>query len=336
MKIDIFNHFFPKKYFDKYIAGGAGGKDMGKRVLNIATIMDLDRRFRALDEFGEYRQVLSLPVPDIETLAGPAESPELARVANDGLAELIAKYRDRFIGFAAALPMNNPAAAVREMERAITELGAFGVQIYTTVGGKPLDLPEFLPIFEETARRDTLIWLHPNRGAGSSDYPTEEKSLYEIWWTFGWPYETSVAMSRLVFSGVFDRHPNLKIITHHMGGMIPYFAGRVGYGWDQLGTRTSDVDYRSLLKSMKKRPIEYFRHFYADTALFGAGPAMRCGLEFFGVENVLFASDMPFEPAPGLYARETIRGIEELDLSAQDKERIFSGNAERLLKLNRN
>jgi len=140
-------------------------------------------------------------------------------------------------------------------------------------------------------------------------------------------------MARMVFSGFFDRFPNLKIITHHMGGMIPYFEGRVGYGWDQLGARTSDVDYGALLRSMKKRPIDYFKMFYADTALFGGAAGTRCGLEFFGVDHVVFASDVPFEPSPGLYIRETIRCVEGLGLGAADKERIYSGNARRLLKL---
>jgi aminocarboxymuconate-semialdehyde decarboxylase len=118
-----------------------------------------------------------------------------------------------------------------------------------------------------------------------------------------------------------------------MGGMIPYFEGRVGHGWDQLGTRTSDVDYTALLRSMKQRPIDYFRSFYADTALFGARSATRCGLDFFGADHVVFASDMPFEPAPGMYARETIEVIESLGLSAADKHKIYCGNAQRLLKL---
>ena len=271
-------------------------------------------------------------MPPLEILAGPDKSPQLAKEGNDGLAELVQKH-DRFLGFGAALPMNNCDAALKEMERSLDELGAFGVQLYSNAAGKPLDAPEFLPIFQEAARRDIPIWIHPARGADFSDYQTESKSLYEIWWTFGWPYETSVAMSRLVFAGYFDRFPALKIITHHMGGMIPYFEGRVGYGWDQLGKRTSDVDYVSLLKSMKKRPVEYFKNFYADTALFGAGPATKCGLEFFGVEKVVFASDMPFEPAPGLYARETIKCVEALDLSKEQKDKIYRGNAEKLLKL---
>ena len=329
VKIDIFNHFFPRRFYDEYIDAG-DGRDLRKRWRTIANIVDLDKRLKSLDEFGDYVQVLTLPAPPLEVIGGPDKTPLMARMANDGLAELVQKH-DRFIGFAASLPMNNPEETLKELDRAITQLGANGIQIYTNVAGKPLDDPEFLPLFEEVARRNITIWLHPARGANFPDYPTETKSKYEIWWALGWPYETSVAMSRLVFSGLLDRFPDLKIITHHMGGMIPYFEGRVGYGWDQLGTRTSDEDYQSLLGKLKKRPVDYFRNFYADTALFGAASATKCGLDFFGVENVVFASDMPFEPTPGLYARETIKALEALDLTSEQKERIYRKNAERLL-----
>jgi predicted TIM-barrel fold metal-dependent hydrolase len=331
VKIDIFNHVFPRNFFDKYIA--TGGRDIGKRVANVPVGVDLDFRFKVMDEFEGLRQVITLPAPAIEALGGPDKSPEIAREGNDGLAELVAKYPDRFVAFAAAMPLNNVDASLRETERAIDQLGAKGVLIYTNMLGKSMDSPEFQPLFDEWARRDVPIWMHPARGASFPDYQSENRSQYEIWWTFGWPYETSVAMARFVFSGLFDRHPNIKIITHHMGGMVPYFEGRVGYGWDQLGSRTSDMDYTSLLKSMKKRPVDYFKQFYADTALFGAAPATECGLEFFGVDKVLFATDMPFDPKPGLYARETIRIIEGLGLSAADKEKIYRGNAEKLLKI---
>jgi aminocarboxymuconate-semialdehyde decarboxylase len=337
MKIDIFNHFYPRRFFEQFIADGAAGKDMGKRVSNIPTLVDLDARFRAMDEFGEFRQVLSLPSPALEVLAPPDRTPVMARAANDQLAELVHKHPDRFVAFTASLPMNNPDAALVEMERAITQLGARGVQIYSNVAGKPLDRPEFAPLFAEAARHDLPIWLHPARGATFADYRDEERSQFEIWWAFGWPYETSVAMARLVFSGLFDRHPDIKIITHHMGAMIPYFEGRVGHGWDQLGTRTSDVDYTQLLRTMKKRPLDYFRSFYADTALFGARAGTRCGLEFFGVDRVVFASDMPFEPAPGMYARETIAAVDAaadgMGLTAAQRDQIYRGNAVRLLKL---
>jgi aminocarboxymuconate-semialdehyde decarboxylase len=333
VKIDIFNHFYPKRFYDQYVNVGASFKDMGKRVQAIGHIADIDQRLRAMDEWSDLRQVLTLPQPPVESLAGPDKSPEMAKVANDGFAELVRKYPDRFIGFGACVPMNNPDATLKEMDRAIGQLGAKGIQLYTNINGKALDAPEFQPVFDDAARRGVPIWLHPTRGADFPDYATENKSQYEIWWTFGWPYETSAAMARMVFSGLFDRHPDIKIITHHGGGMIPFFEGRVGYGWDQLGKRTSDVDYGALLRSMKKRPIDYFRSFLADTAMFGALGGTRCSIDFFGVDNVFFASDMPFEPTPGLYVRETIRVIENLGLTVEQKDRIYRKNAERLLNL---
>ena len=333
MKIDIFNHLFPRRFFDECINTPSGPKDIGKRVREAATIVDLDARFRVMDEFGEYCQVLSLPQPPLESLAGPDGTPAMARMVNDGFADLCRRYPDRFPSFIASLPMNNLEESLKEADRSINQLGARGVQVFTNVKGKALDAPDILPLFEELARREAVIWMHPARGADMSDYLSEEKSKYEIWWTFGWPYETSAAMARLVFSGIFDRHPNLKIITHHMGGMVPYFEGRVGYGWDQLGKRTSDTDYTVLLKTLRKRPLDYFKMFYADTALFGARAATECGLSFFGADRVLFASDTPFEPTPGLYIRETIRVLDGLDISPLDREKIYYKNAQDLFQI---
>jgi aminocarboxymuconate-semialdehyde decarboxylase len=166
------------------------------------------------------------------------------------------------------------------------------------------------------------------------DYKDEPKSHYEIWWTFGWPYETSAAMAHLVFAGLFDKHPNLKIITHHYGGMVPFFEGRVGPGWDQLGTRTSDEDYTLLLKKLKKRPLDYFKMFYADTATFGSMPATVCGLAFFGADHTVFASDSPFDPEKGsAYIRWTIDIIDRLDITREERHAIYEGNARKLLKL---
>jgi len=197
-----------------------------------------------------------------------------------------------------------------------------------------LTKPETMPLFDLMAKLGRPIWLHPARGADFPDYKSEPKSHYEIWWTFGWPYETSVAMAHLVFSGLFDRYPGIKIITHHMGGMIPYFEGRVGPGWDQLGTRTSDEDYTLLLRKLKKRPLDYFRLFYTDTALFGAREATICGLKFFGANQVLFGSDMPMDPEKGsAYIRWNIEIIDSLDIKPKERQAIYEGNAKRLLKL---
>jgi len=333
-KIDIFNHLFPKFFFDKMIEVAPNQKDIGKRVRSVAVIVDLEKRFRVMDQFEDYVQVICLPNPPLEVLGGPEVSTELAQIANDGMAEYVAKYPDRFPGFIASLSLSNPEAALTELERAIKDLKAVGIQFFSNAKGAPLDLPEFEPLFAKMADFDLPIWIHPARAANFPDYLTEKKSKYEIWWTFGWPYETSVAMARIVFAGYFDKYPNLKIITHHMGGMIPYFEGRVGPGWDQLGSRTSDEDYTVILKQLKKRPLDYFKMFYADTALFGSVAATKCGLEFFGADKVLFASDSPFDPEKGpAYIRETIKIISELPLSDSDRQKIFEGNAKRLLKL---
>ncbi len=335
MKIDIFNHIFPKPFFEKMVKTAPKGKDMHKRVREVPSIVDLDDRFRRMDEFGpDYRQVICIASPPIEVFGPPPVSTDMAKLANDGMAELVAKYPDRFLGFVASLPMNDPEGLLKEARRAVTELGAVGVQIFTNVLGRPLDKPETMPLFDLMVELDRPIWMHPARGADVPDYKSEPKSHYEIWWTLGWPYETSVAMAHLVFSGLFDRLPTVKIITHHLGGMIPYFEGRVGPGWDQLGTRTSDEDYFALLKQLKKRPVDYFHMFYADSAVFGSKAATICGLEFFGVDHVLFASDSPFDPEKGsAYIRWTIDIIDKLPITEKERYAIYEGNARKLLKL---
>lgn len=335
MKLDAFNHLFPRKYYERMLEVAPGGKDMHKRVREIPCIVDLKERFRIMDQFGaDYAQVISLPSPPIEAFGPPAVANELARLANDGMAELVRKYPRRFPAFVASLPMNDPKGLLREARRAIRDLGAAGVQVFSNVLGSPLTAPATLPLFELMAEFDRPIWLHPARGADFPDYRNEPRSHYEIWWTFGWPYETSVAMAHIVFAGLFDRYPDLKIITHHMGGMVPYFEGRVGPGWDQLGKRTSDVDYTKLLDKLEKRPLDYFRMFYADTALFGAWEATKCGLKFFGADHVLFASDAPFDPEQGsMYTRTTLEIVERLDLSPEERHAVYEGNARRLMKL---
>jgi predicted TIM-barrel fold metal-dependent hydrolase len=333
-KIDIFTHIYPVDFFARLMKVAGNFKDVGKRSRGVPMLVDLDERFRVMDRFDDYEQVLSLPTPPLEVMAGPADATDLARSANDGLAELVARYPRRFPAFVASLPYNDPIAAVREARRAVETLGARGIQLFSNVLGKPISAPEFLPFFEMMADYDLPIWLHPYRGATMADYPTEDRSQFEIWWTFGWPYETSVAMARVVFAGLFDRFPTLKIITHHLGAMAPYFAGRIGPGWDQLGARTSDEDLSLILKKLRKRPIDYFHMFYADTAVFGAYEATLCGLEFFGVDRVLFASDAPFDPEKGpMYIRETIKVLDRLPISIEERERIYWRNAAALLKL---
>lgn len=326
--IDAFNHFFPKPLWDRMLNAEGAAKDIGKRMRGIPAIYDLEERFRVMDRFDDYTQVLSLGMPPLESLGEPAETEEYARLGNDGMADLVSRHPERFAGFIASLPMNSPKAAA-EAERAFVELGANGLQIHTNVNGRPLDDDDFFAVFEMAARHGKPVLLHPSRGASMPDYASETKSKYEIWWTFGWPYETSAAMARLVFSGMMDRLPELKVLAHHLGAMVPYFEGRVGPGMDQLGKRTSDEDLGAVLSRLKKRPFDYFKDFYADTAVFGSRPATVCGLDFYGSDKVLFASDSPFDPerGPG-YIRDTIKVLESIEMSLEDREKISFRNAQ--------
>jgi aminocarboxymuconate-semialdehyde decarboxylase len=335
--VDAFCHFFPGRLWDRMLASPGQARNIGTRMRNIPAIYDLDERFRVMDMFSQhdYSQVISLGMPPLDQLGGPDVTPEFAVLGNDGLADLVQRHPDRFPGFAASLALNNPDSAAREAERAITQLGANAIQVHSQVDGLPLDDPRFFPVFEVAARHGTPILLHPARDNEMPDYRSEDRSKYEIWWTFGWPYETSAAMARLVFSGLMDRLPGLKVLAHHLGAMIPYFEGRVGPGWDLLGTRTTDEDLKPVLKGLKKRPFDYFKNdFYADSATFGSRAAMICGLEFYGADKVLFASDCPFDPEKGPgYIRDTIKVLESLDLTPEDREKICFRNAETLYRL---
>lgn len=333
-KIDIFNHIWPARFYDRLRDVTGKMTDITRRSEAVPMMTDLDERFRVMDRFEDYSQILSLASPPLEIVATPEQQVLLARIGSEDMAELCQKYPDRFPGYIATVPMGNPEQVLAETRFAVEQLGAAGIQVFSNVKGKPLDHPDFLPVFDYMAAIDRPLWIHPARGASFADYQTEQRSLYEIWWTFGWPYDTSAAMARLVFSKLFDRHPHIKIITHHGGGMIPFFEGRVGPGWDQLGSRTSHTDYSVLLKELKKRPLDYFKLFYADTAVFGSKAATLCSLAFFGADRVVFATDAPFDPEKGpMYIRETIKILDALEISEEDRAKIYHGNAQRLLKL---
>jgi len=328
MLIDIYTHIFPGTFFEQMSKAAPRLENIGKRMQAVVPVHNLEERFRQMDAYGDYKQLISLPNPPLEDIMDAEMGTHLARVANDAMAEECAKNPDRFVGFAAALCMLDMDETMKELHRAIKDLGARGVQIFTNVAGEPLDKPEYLQLFDAMAKYDLPIWMHPARGADMPDYKGEDRGRYEMWWCFGWPYETSVAMTRLVYCGIFDRHPDLKIITHHMGGMIPYFDGRVGPGMDVLGARTTDEDISGILPALKKPHAEYFKNFYADTAMFGATLGIECGMKYFGVGHTVFSTDFPFAPTAA-----TIEAINSLELERDDLNALCSGNATRLMQL---
>ncbi len=330
MRIDIAAHILPTRYFARLQQ--IPGFYMAKRVKGIPCLFDLDVRFRVMDAFPDYQQVLSLAAPSIDRLGPPEATPELARLANDELAAIVAAHPDRFVGALGGLPLNNPDASLRELERLSAHPGFVGVQIYSNVAGRPLDEPRTLEVIEEAARRDLPIFLHPARGADFPDYVGEKESLYDLWQIFGWPYETTIAMARLVFTGLFDRHPDVVIITHHMGAMAPHFTDRIRGGYEQFGTRGPEHQVETFPVPLAHPPMWYFPRFYADTALFGAPHAVRCGLAYFPVERVLFGSDTPFDPEGGTrYIRETIGALDEAGLTPERRRMIDEGNLRQLL-----
>ena len=334
MIIDVFNHFMPKAIYDR-LSSLVPGHIALSAFPELPTLWDVDARLAMMDEFGDLQHVLSLANPPIEMLGTPDRTPELAKIANDGLAELCRRHPDRCPAFIASMPMNNVDACVREAERAIRDLGAKGIQVFTNVLGKPLSAPEFRPLFRAMAKHDLPVWIHPIRGPQFPDYATEKASEHEIWFTFGWPYETTACVTRLIFSGIYDELPNLKIITPHMGGMVPFYAGKIDLGFDQIFHGKTDDNPVARKAGLKQRPAEYYRMLYADTSVNGSAAAARCGHAFFGTSHCLFATDAPFDAEQGrMLIRETINAVNALEIPGAEKERIFSGNARDLLRLN--
>jgi uncharacterized protein len=330
--LDIFTHFMPKPFLERL-----GELIPGHPVLTafprIKTLWDVDARIALLDEFDGLQQVLSLANPPIELIGPPERTPQIARMANDALADICAKHRDRFPAFVASLPMNNVDASLAEIDRAIG-IGARGIQVFTNVAGEPLSATKYRPIFRRMAQHDLPVWVHPMRSAQFADYANETASENEIWFSFGWPYETTACMTRLIYSGLFDELPTLKIISHHMGGMTPFFAGKIDLGFRQIFFGTPERNPAAEEAGLKQHPRRYYEMLYADTALNGEIAPTRCGHAFFKTAHCLFATDAPFcsEQGRGLI-RNTIAAVRALEISDAERARIFSGNARELMRL---
>lgn len=338
MKIDSFCHLMPPDYARRFFAidDSAAILNLQTRTREIPALTDMKIRFRQMDEFGDYKQVINLATPALEDLGPARRNAEMSRIANEGLAELVEKHPDRFAGFCAAVSLDDVDRALEEVDYAFTSLNAVGVQIYCHVHRAPMDQPRYDPFWERLASSGKMIQVHPNRNSSWPDYPTEERSKFEIWWALGWEYDLSTFMARIVFSGVLERWPELKFLIHHGGAMIPHFAGRVGPGWDQLGARTPESQKADVEGyPLTKRPFDYFKNFYVDTALFGAGDAIRTSIRFYGTDRVVFASDSPYDPEKGPgFIRATIENLEELDLTDAQRQDIYQNNAVRLFGLN--
>ena len=330
--IDAYAHISPPRYteFIRQKYPGMYNNMLGPCV----PLYNMEERFKIMDAYEDIVQVLTIgPVPAIEYFANKKQTVELARLANDEMAELIQKYRHRFVTAIALLPMNNPDAALKEADRAITELGFRGIYTHSNINGKPLDSPEFLPLWEKMAKYDLPVYIHPWRGDEFTDYPVEQSSKYNIASTFGWPYETTVAMARFVFSGILEKYPGLKIVTHHCGGMVPYYQQRIYQHYGQASMRSGERS--AFVRMLTKAPLEYFKMFYNDTAIHGNTHALMSAYELCGADHIIFGADMPL----GDYYfgarsyRQTIKAIEAMQITVEEKRKIFADNALKLLRI---
>jgi aminocarboxymuconate-semialdehyde decarboxylase len=327
-RIDSFAHILPPRYLDRLdhhlerTISAAQLRYYREGVFHFdPVIADLDARWRRIEQLDDYSQILVLAVPPLEEVGPPAVAAELARLANDEMADLVSRHSHRFAGFVAALPLNDVEASLVELDRAVGQLGALGAQLFTNVQGVALDDARFEPVFARIEALDRMVWLHPTRSAAWADYPAESESNFGLWWSIGWPYETAAALSRLVYSGLMERHQRLRVLAHHGAGMVPHFSGRLGMG----------PGYRQVKDTLPRPPLDYFRRFYADTALFGAPHAVRCVIEFFGPSHVLFGTDMPLGPPNAVEA--TIADIESCAMETVERVAVYSGNAVRLARI---
>jgi uncharacterized protein len=304
MIIDVFSHLLPPKYFEALQKKAKSGADFRREKGNPANI-NLDMRMRVMDRHPEVLQVLTISQPALETTVSPSDAAELAKAGNDELAEILLKYPDKFLAGVACLPLNDLDATLKEVDRAINDLKFRGVQIYSTINGETLDSPKFKPLYEKMAKYDLPIWIHPCMGKSGDES------------VFGWPFETSHSMLRLVAGGILEEYPNLKFITHHCGAMVSFFEQRINWLYP--------LEYK------KPNPLEQFKKFYCDTAVYGSTPALMCAQEFFGVEHILYGTDFPLGPRYGLTV-QTIDSVNRMNISDNDKAKILYQNAVRILR----
>ncbi len=325
MKIDCYAHIVPPKMRDLMLKKKFA---LLKQLEIQPALYDLDLRFRIMDKYPDVLQVITWTLADLEDLASPKETVDLAKRINDEIAELVYKYPDRFAAGTAVLPMSDMDAALKELDRAVNELKLRGVYLRIPINGKPVDREEFMPLYEKMCQYNLPIWWHPSSSPKKADYADEKESKYFVWHTWGLVWETTVSMTRLVFSGTLEKYPNLKVITHHCGAMVPYFWERIVNHYNVQEVRVK-ANYK---QGLTQPHIEYFRKFYNDTAILGNTPALMCAHSFFGAEHLLFGTDFP---AGGAERRleVAVNTVEQMAISESDKYKIFEGNARRLLHI---
>jgi predicted TIM-barrel fold metal-dependent hydrolase len=334
MIVDAFTHYSSRSY----VAELARSENQKAREISSQSqsrsalypnFVDLAARIQDLDKYNIDTQVTTLESNEDPNYFGFPEQKllKMCRLANDECSEYQTKSGGR-VYVTGTVPLTaGRELAIEEMRRAKNELGLKGFMVLSNVGGVPID--KFDYFWDEAANLGSVVEIHPVNAGNQSTRPYEYE--YGLMHTFGWPYETTIMLTRLIFSGIMKKHPALKIVSHHMGGMIPFFSGRIGETYRQKpGAGTSGEN--ALTESRMDKPImEYFKMFYFDTAVGGLAAALACGYEVLGAERIVFSSDYPWGPDGGrgrleLYPKQ-IREI----CSPEDSEKILGKNMQKLL-----
>jgi len=323
--IDIHAHFVPEEYL-RLIE--AEGEPHGVRVrpgpngplivvgqVAIGPISapyhNLGLRLKEMDAQGVAVHALSLMPPMVYWANGDLGN-RLARLVNDAMAGASHAHPARFV-FLATLPMQDPEAAVNEVNRAVTQVGGRGVYLGTNVRGKELTDPIFLPVFERIYALRVPIFLHPLNVIG-----VQRLTSYYLHNLLGNPFDTAVAAANIIFSGLLDRFPKLEICLPHAGGALPYLIGRLNHGWK----------VRQECKALKNPPSSYLRRFTYDT-ISHAPESLRYLIDLVGADHVMMGSDYCFD----MGYEHPVKAVTALKLSRTDQEKILGGNAARLLRL---
>ena len=323
--IDVHNHYYPPAYLDALSSGAtnvrltvdAEGNPRlhypGDYNIAVRGHRDLDYRETVLAQHGVDTQVLSLTTPGTHVEA-PVAAARLASLVNDAFAEAVRDRRGRFAALA-TLPLNDPAAAVRELERACTQLGLPGAMLFSNVNGAALADARFWPLYEAADALGAVLHIHPTN-------PVGVEAMTDFWLMplVGFPFDTPLAAAKLVFGGVAERFPRIRWVLSHLGGAIPYLAERLDRGYHA---------FRECRVHLSRPPSEVLKQFYYDTVNFDPG-ALALAVAFAGAGHVLAGSDYPHQigSLPAM-----LEAIAALPIPKADKAAILGGNAAALLRL---
>ncbi len=319
-KFDLHTHYYPTIYFDKIRdlpsefsfdkspSGQTIIKYRGARFFGVTPPMtDVAQRLEDMDRVGIDVEVVSLSTPNV-FFTDASHQPEIARMVNDSYAELIAEHPARFKGFA-SIPMDAPDGALNELHRAIDELKLNGVILLSNIGGKPLTSPEYRPFFAEANRMKLCILLHPMLPANTE--PFREYVLGPI---VGFMFDTTLAVARMCFDGMFREFPDIRWIVAHLGGAVPYLMERLDNGWRDFSECRAKID---------ELPSAYLKRLYYDTVNFNPH-MLNMVREMIGSDHMVMGSDYPH--LLGSIER-AVSSIEGLDIPEAEKRRIFEGTA---------